>query len=135
MQRFFYALRITRKRKVSEMPITEILTKNAELYGDEVALVEINPSFEPESRITWREYSLMQPQPGEPFRREITWKDFEKKANRFANLLLSDGVIAQCGKHEELLEEGGVYKQLFDTQFGWMQECMQDGEDDGEKRE
>ena len=74
------------------MPITEILTKNAELYGDEVALVEINPSFEPESRITWREYSLMQPQPGEPFRREITWKDFDKKANRFANLLLTRGL-------------------------------------------
>ena len=74
------------------MPITEVLTKNAKLYPDEVALVEINPSFEPESRITWREYSLMQPQPGEPFRREITWKEFEKKANRFANLLLTRGL-------------------------------------------
>ena len=80
------------KEGIGTMPITEILTKNAELYGDEVALVEINPSFEPESRITWREYSLMQPQPGEPFRREITWKDFEKKANRFANLLLTRGL-------------------------------------------
>ncbi len=74
------------------MPITEVLTKNATLYPDEVALVEINPSFEPESRITWREYSLMQPQPGEPFRREITWKEFDKKANRFANLLLTRGL-------------------------------------------
>ncbi len=74
------------------MPITEILTKNATLYPDEVALVEINPSFEPESRITWREYSLMQPQPGEPFRREMTWMDFECKANRFANLLLTRGL-------------------------------------------
>lgn len=44
-------------------------------------------------------------------------------------LALSDGVIAQCGKHEELLEEGGVYKQLFDTQFGWMLECVQEGEE------
>ena len=34
--------------------------------------------------------------------------------------LNSHGVIAQCGKHEELLEQGGIYKQLFDTQFGRM---------------
>ena len=73
------------------MPITEILSRNAELYGQETALVEINPKFEPESRITWREYSLMQPEPGQPFRRELTWKDFDLKANRFANLLLTRG--------------------------------------------
>jgi len=35
-------------------------------------------------------------------------------------LALTDGVIAQQGRHEELLEMGGVYKQLFDTQFGGM---------------
>ena len=40
-------------------------------------------------------------------------------------LALSDGVIAQSGTHEELLEQGGVYKQLFDTQFG----CIDDGEE------
>lgn len=45
-------------------------------------------------------------------------------------LALSDGVIAQCGRHEDLLEEGGVYKQLFDTQFGWMLECAQENRDD-----
>ncbi len=73
------------------MPITEILRRNAEMYGQETALVEINPKFEPESRITWREYSLMQPEPGQPFRREMTWKDFDLKANRFANLLLTRG--------------------------------------------
>ena len=63
------------------MPITEILERNAKLYGNDVALVEINPEFQPESKTTWREYSLIQPQPGEPFRREITWAEFEKKAN------------------------------------------------------
>ena len=73
------------------MPVTEILARNAELYGDETALVEINPQFEPESRITWREYSLMQPEPGKLFRREMTWKDFDCRANRFANLLLTRG--------------------------------------------
>ena len=73
------------------MPIFEILDKNAELYGDEVSLVEINPTFEPKSRLTWKDYSLIQPVPGQPFRREITWKEFREKANRFANLLLTRG--------------------------------------------
>lgn len=73
------------------MPIFETLDKNAELYGDEISLVEINPTFEPKSRLTWKDYSLIQPIPGQPFRREITWKEFKKKANRFANLLLTRG--------------------------------------------
>ncbi|MBQ4290893.1 MAG: AMP-binding protein [Clostridia bacterium] len=74
------------------MPITDLLVRNAQKYPDEVALVEINPAFEPESRLTWKEYSLVQPEPGQPFRRELTWKMFDVKANRFANLLLTRGV-------------------------------------------
>ncbi len=74
------------------MPITDFLVRNASLYPNEVALVEINPRFETASRITWRDYSLIQPEPGQPFRREITWKDFDDKANRFANLLLTRGI-------------------------------------------
>ena len=73
------------------MTIIDALEKNAAQFPNETALVEINPQFEPESRITWREYALIQPEPGEPFRREITWKDFDTKANRFANLLLTRG--------------------------------------------
>jgi acyl-CoA synthetase (AMP-forming)/AMP-acid ligase II len=73
------------------MIITDLLDQNASLYPNDVALVEINPKFEVQSRITWREYSLMQPEVGKPFRREMTWLDFQKKANRFANLLLSRG--------------------------------------------
>jgi len=33
-------------------------------------------------------------------------------------LALSDGVIAQSGTHDELIEQGGVYRMLYDTQFG-----------------
>ncbi len=73
------------------MLITDVLRQNAKLYPNETALVEINPHFEPESRITWREYSLMQPEPGQPFRRELNWKDFDEKANRFANFLMTRG--------------------------------------------
>ncbi len=75
------------------MPVFEYLERNAEAYPDDTALVEINPNYEPTSRITWRDYALMEPQPGEPFRREITWKTFDDKANMFANLLFTRGVV------------------------------------------
>ena len=74
------------------MTIVDILKQNAQKYAGETALVEINPEFEPSSRITWREYALVQPEAGQPFHRTITWGDFYDKANRFANLLLSRGV-------------------------------------------
>ena len=75
------------------MPITEILNKNAELYPDDIALVEINPKSEADSsRVTWRDYSLIEANPNEFYRREITWKEFNKKANRFANLLMTRGI-------------------------------------------
>ncbi|MBQ4337577.1 MAG: AMP-binding protein [Lentisphaeria bacterium] len=74
------------------MPITELLERNASLYGDEVALVEINPQELEKSHTTWREYSLIEPSRIDSFRSEITWKEFDQKANRMANLLLSRGV-------------------------------------------
>ncbi len=74
------------------MPITEILNKNAELYPDDIALVEINPQNENAGRVTWRDYSLIESNPNAFYRREITWKDFNKKANRFANLLMTRGI-------------------------------------------
>ncbi len=72
------------------MPITEILAKNAKLYANDVSLVEINPKLE--NNTTWREFSLIQPTSKESFRKEITWEDFYKKSNRFANFLLSRGI-------------------------------------------
>ena len=41
------------------MPITELLERNANLYGDEVALVEINPQIPETRRVTWKEYDLI----------------------------------------------------------------------------
>lgn len=54
------------------MLITEILARNARMYPDEIALIErdaVNNA-----------------------RREITWAEFDRQANRAANLLLSMGV-------------------------------------------
>lgn len=74
------------------MPITEVLERNCELYGDDICLVEINPKLAEDRRITWKEYELIEPTPFVHYRREITWNVFNEKANRFANLLLSRGV-------------------------------------------
>ncbi len=75
------------------MVITELLEKNARLYGSETALVEINPSEEMDKVITWQEFNLIESTKTElPYRREITWQDFDRRANRFANLLLSRGI-------------------------------------------
>ena len=74
------------------MPITDLLERNSKLYGDEIALVEINPEIQEEPRVTWREYELIQPTEAAPYRREITWAVFDEKANRVANMLLSRGI-------------------------------------------
>ncbi len=54
------------------MLVTEILARNARMYGEEVALVE---------RI-----------PEKGIRREMTWKEFDEQATKFANALISKGV-------------------------------------------
>ena len=72
------------------MVITELLERNARLYGSDTALVEINPSEERDKAVTWGEASLIESgQTDAPYRREISWRDFDRRANRFANLLLS----------------------------------------------
>ena len=74
------------------MPVTDYLERNAKLYGNEVALVELNPEQVDNRRITWKEYSLIQSTNDQPYRREITWHVFDEKANRMANMLLSRGI-------------------------------------------
>ena len=74
------------------MPVTQFLERNAKLYGNEVALVELNPEMTDKRRTTWKDYELMQPTSSVAYRREITWGVFDEKANRFANMLLSRGV-------------------------------------------
>ena len=74
------------------MPITELLERNAREYPQDTALVEINPKVMEHAKVTWKEYSLIETNPMNVGRQEITWLQFDKKANRFANLLLSRGI-------------------------------------------
>ena len=75
------------------MPITDFLERNAKIYPNDVALVEINPERQPDKNLTWREYNLIETAAeSDKYRREITWRDFDIKANRFANLLFTRGV-------------------------------------------
>jgi len=73
------------------MPITEILARNAALYGEEVSLVEINPEIK-EVTANWKDYELVEPDPERRYRREMTWREFDDKANRLANFLLGRGL-------------------------------------------
>lgn len=74
------------------MPIVDYLRRNAAQYGNEIALVAVNPGIKEHRRITWRDYSLIESSEPKPFRREITWGVFDEKANRFANLLIERGI-------------------------------------------
>ncbi|MDR0308728.1 MAG: acyl--CoA ligase, partial [Coriobacteriales bacterium] len=68
------------------------MERNATEFGDEIALVEVNPEQQEKRRVTWREYGLIEPVATPYYRREITWNVFNEKANRFANFLLSRGL-------------------------------------------
>lgn len=74
------------------MPITELLSRNAELYGEEKCLTEINLDLQDQHHVIWREYELIENNPAGEYRREMTWRVFDEKANRLANLLLQRGI-------------------------------------------
>jgi acyl-CoA synthetase (AMP-forming)/AMP-acid ligase II len=54
------------------MLIAELLSQNARLYPDEIALIELRP--------------------GKNYRRVVTWREFDELANRTANALIARGV-------------------------------------------
>ena len=75
------------------MIITEFLERNARFHPSDVALVEINPTEERDNASTWRESSLIElAMPDAPYRRDMTWRTFDRMSNRFANFLLSRNV-------------------------------------------
>ena len=75
------------------MTIVDLLERNASQFGEETALVEINPD-QPETRhVTWHEFDLVESTPkARHYRREITWAVFNEKANRTANMLRQNGI-------------------------------------------
>ena len=74
------------------MPITDILARNARLYGNEKCLTEINMDLQEKHNVTWLEYELIENSPVGEYRRDMTWRVFDEKANRLANLLLKRGI-------------------------------------------
>jgi fatty-acyl-CoA synthase len=54
------------------MIVTEILARNARMYGDEIALVEREPA--------------------KNLRKQITWKEFDEETNKVANALIAKGI-------------------------------------------
>jgi long-chain acyl-CoA synthetase len=74
------------------MPITEMLARNAKEYGNETALVEINPQEREAKRRTWKEFELIENDPRELDRKEISWAEFDETANRFSNFLRTRGI-------------------------------------------
>lgn len=73
------------------MIITELLERNAVLYGEEICLTEINPDIK-DCKVSWRDYDLVETNPANKYRREMTWREFDDKANRLANFLLDRGL-------------------------------------------
>ena len=75
------------------MPITEYLARNAREHGSDVCLVELNPEEQEKNALTWKEFSLVEvDRAATSHRREMTWEEFDRAANRFAHLLLSRGI-------------------------------------------
>jgi len=74
------------------MPITEFLSRNAALYGNEICLTEINLDLQEKHNVIWREYELIENNPAGEYRRDMTWRVFDEKANRLANLLIKRGI-------------------------------------------
>ena len=75
------------------MVITDLLERNARFQGNNICLVEVNPSEERDRATSWQELNLIESaNPDAPYRRELSWREFERRANRFANLLLCRGM-------------------------------------------
>ncbi|MCL2462075.1 MAG: AMP-binding protein [Defluviitaleaceae bacterium] len=75
------------------MPITEILERNARLYGECEALAELNPDLSAREEPPWKELNLVEVNHHPTYRRKsITWRSFDLQANRCANMLMGKGI-------------------------------------------
>jgi acyl-CoA synthetase (AMP-forming)/AMP-acid ligase II len=74
------------------MILTDLLERNAGQWPGDTALVELNPLTDDAKNLAWQEYSLVETGHSSHYRREMTWKQFDDLANRFANMLRAHGV-------------------------------------------
>ena len=74
------------------MNITDLLSRNADAYGPETCLIEINLDLQERHNVIWSEFDLIENNPAGEYRREMTWRVFDEKANRMANLLVKRGI-------------------------------------------
>ena len=74
------------------MIITDVLTQNARLYPGDISLVEVNPEIREKIDKAWQEFDLVESVPKPASRKEITWGEFEGKANKLSHYFLSEGV-------------------------------------------
>jgi acyl-CoA synthetase (AMP-forming)/AMP-acid ligase II len=74
------------------VPITDLLRRNAESKGQDIAIVEINPRVENGLAVSWKDYETGASYPDGARRREITWGHMDRQANRVANFCLSRGI-------------------------------------------
>jgi acyl-CoA synthetase (AMP-forming)/AMP-acid ligase II len=75
------------------MILTDLLERNAACFADDMALVELNPVHDDARNLSWQEYELVEAGHSSHFRREMNWRQFDERANRFANMLIDKGVL------------------------------------------
>jgi acyl-CoA synthetase (AMP-forming)/AMP-acid ligase II len=75
------------------MTIAEMLARNARMYPKDTALIELTPS--------------------KNFRKEITWKEFDERANKVANALKARGI-----------KKGDKVLHLMMNSINWLEACF-----------
>ncbi|GHU62206.1 acid--CoA ligase [Clostridia bacterium] len=80
--------------KVNKEPelLADLLERNAQLYPNETALIELNPIHDDAKNLAWKEYELVESGHSAHYRSELTWLEFDAQANRVANMLHGIGV-------------------------------------------
>ena len=79
------------------MPITELLEANSTKYGNDVALVEVNPEVKEVRKVTWKEYELygdqiiigVMPEQFDPA--ALTEKEIRQKAREYVDRFMQPG--------------------------------------------
>ena len=102
------------------MPITEILKQNAQKYGGEIALVEINPEIREDRRVTWKEYELIErgtPQTFEDVLRDMIERDERDKNRPTAPLRQAEDAVLLDTTGNELQDSIDAVLQIVREKF------------------